>query len=105
MPYLALAIEQIAGFLTFGATFVALLYVWRPRGFVRFVYWMTFSVAVAVLLLMAAGSNASLWGAALFGPPRNDLRGDWFEQLNVANFWLLLFFFSVPFWRGRLRRR
>jgi hypothetical protein len=106
--YLAWSIEVSAGLLATGAAVVALLYVWRGTRRVQQLYWTTFVMTIAGNLLLALADwsyDVGLWRSALFGPgPNRDLL-DPLERLNVASFWLLLWFFSAPLLRRWIRRR
>jgi hypothetical protein len=94
--YLALLIEQIAGFVVMPTALVALLYLWRKTGFFRWLYLVTAVLIVALNLLWLWGGGVVLWQRAVFGP--SDPFAHWYEEWNFVTFWLLLVFFSVPVW-------
>jgi len=98
----AVIVEEIAGFLAILAALVSLPYVWHKALVWRIVYAAT---AVTIVIALAAIAYTGGWTMlryALFGPAADDHHGGNIEHLNVMAFWLVLFFFSIPFWRDRV---
>ena len=103
LAFLLMAFMEVGWVFALGAASVAALFLWRDTpGIKRLYRWTSWLIAGGSIVLLFSG-GFGFWRRVMFGPPSRSSgpTQEWFEQLNVINFWVLLFFFSAPLWRSK----